>query len=277
MFYIEKNDKPNFLERKLNLVKIKDNTIMLSITENIKDKRLEKMALKTKKLVQKHSNSKKIVLSNEIKKQEIYINYLNSYGLDIQDGRWLFEILLPQIVEYIVNKKNIEIDKNIISILINDLVDVEFENIKLLAHKYKNINIVTNHIEKFKKLEESLNEEGIIITITNNKKKSLIKSQIILNIDFPKELINKYNIKEDAIIVNIRGKIKISNKRLNVNDYEIDYREDKKEEKDFSNKYNLKDIYESKLYRKQNIEQIRNNIKIDKLIVNKLFLNNGEL
>ena len=52
-----------------------------------------------------------------------------------------------------------------------------------------------------------------------------MKSQIILNIDFPKELINKYNIQDEAIIVNVKGTVKINKKRfngLNINDYEID-------------------------------------------------------
>ena len=103
-----------------------------------------------------------------------------------------------------------------ISFLINDLTEVEFENIKIFAKKYKTVNIVTNHIEKFKKLENDLVEEdGIIITITNNKKKSLMKSHIILNIDFPRELLNKYMIKDDSIIVNIREKVKINKKRFN--------------------------------------------------------------
>lgn len=165
--------------------------------------------------------------------------------------------------------------------MINDLTDIEFENIKTLARKYKTINIVTNHIEKFKNLEKQLQEnEGIIITITNNKKKSLMKSQIILNIDFPKELINKYNIQDEAIIVNVRGNIKINKKRfngLNINDYEIDSRDDKKDNKALSNKFYLKDLYESDLYKKQNISETRNKIKIDKVIIKKLILNNGEL
>ena len=67
-----------------------------------------------------------------------------------------------------------------------------------------------------------------------------MKSQIILNIDFPKELINKYNINDDAIIVNVKGKIKINKKRyngLNINNYEIDFRDDKKNNKALNNKF----------------------------------------
>lgn len=279
MFYIEKNDKPSWLERKLNLVKIQENTIILPIDENTNEKQIEKIATKTNKIIKKYSTSKKIVLSKEICKEQKYINYLNTYGLEIQDGKWLFEILLPEITEYIVNKKKIE--KTNISILINDLTDLEFENIKILARKYKSINIVTNHIEKFKKLEKQLQEnEGIIITITNNKKKSLMKSQIILNIDFPKELINKYNIQDEVIIVNVKPNVKINRKRFNgltINDYEIDFRDDKKNNKALNDKFYLKDLYEAGLYKKQRISEIKEKIRVDKVIIKKLILNNGEL
>ena len=45
------------------------------------------------------------------------------------------------------------------------------------------------------------------INISNNKKKCLRRKEIIINIDFPEELINKYNIYEKAIIINIEENI----------------------------------------------------------------------
>lgn len=279
MFYVEKNDKPNWIEKKLNIVKAIDNTISVPITEDTKEKQIEKIAVRTSKKISKLSNSKKIVLSKEIRKEEKFINHLNTYGMQICDGRWLFEILVPDIIEYVIEKKKIE--KANISILINDFTDIEIENIKILARKYKNVNIVTNHIEKFRKIEQDLEErEGIIITLTNNKKKSLMKSGLVLNVDFPKELLNKYNLREDAIIVNVKGKMKINKKRfngLNVQDYEIDFRDDRKDAKALSGNYFLKDLYEAGLYRKQQISVIKEKMKLDKVTVTKLFLNNGEL
>ena len=278
MIYIEKNDKPNIIEKMLNLIKVQDSTIILTINEKTKEKQIEKIAKKTIKVIGKISNSKKIVLSKKMKKEEKYINYLNEYGIEIADGRWLFEILLTDIVNYIVEKQKIE--RVNISVLINDLTDKEFENIKLLAQKYTTINIVTNHIEKFRKLEQQLQEKGIIATITNNKKKSLMKSQIIINIDFPKELINKYRINENAAIINVKKPIKITQKRFNgvtVNDYEIEYRNDICNEKFFVDKYNLKDLYEAEMYKRDSFTNLRKKIKNDKVLINKLYLNNGEL
>lgn len=278
MVYIEKNDKPTFLERILNLIKVQENTIIVPINNETTTKQIEKIAKKTNKIIGILSNSKKAVLSKNIKKEEKIINYLNTYGIEILDGRWLFEILLIDIVKFLIDKQKLE--KTNISILINDLTDIEFENIKILSKKYKTINIVTNHIEKFKKLEEQLQEEGIIITITNNKKKSLMKSQIIINIDFSKELINKYRINENATIINIKRPIKIIQKRFNgitVNDYEISYRSDICNEKFFNGKYALKDLYESEIYKKSSFNELRNKIKKDNVSISKLFLNNGVL
>ena len=79
--------------------------------------------------------------------------------------------------------------------MIKQIDEVSTENIKLFAKEFKRVNVVTNHIEKLKKIEENIFDEfGIMITITNNKKKSLKNAKIILNRDFPEELINKFNI-----------------------------------------------------------------------------------
>ena len=281
MFYIEKNDKPTLIESLFFIIKIENNIIKLPYKENIKQNKIETLAQKTKKVLEKNSTSQKVVLSKEIQKENLYINYLNTYGLKIQDGRWLFEILITDIIEYIINKKKLEKTKLKISILINDITEFEIENIKELAKKYKNLNIVTNHIEKFKKIEkELLEKEGIMITVTNNRKKSLVKSDIIYNVDFPEETLNKYVINDEAIIINLHGKIKIKKKRFNgliVNNYEIDLREDKKDEQMLSKKYYMRDIYQAELYQKQGFNNLKEKIKKDNVKISKLFLNNGEI
>lgn len=278
MIYIEKNDKPNWLEKTFNIIKIQRNTITLPINETTNEKQIEKIAKKTQKISKQISSSKKIILSKKMKKEEKYINYLNTYGFEIANGRWLFEVLLTDIVDYTV--KNQKMEKVNISILINDLTDIELENIKILAKKYNTINIVTNHIEKFRNLEKKLDEQGIIITITNNKKKSLMKSQIIVNVDFPKELINKYRINENAIVINIKKSLKIVQKRFNgltVNDYEIDFKNDVCDEKFFGGGYDLKDLYEAGMYKKSSFADLRKKIKNDKVCIKKLLLNNGNM
>lgn len=278
MFYIEKDDKPNFIRNILGVTNDKNNIIYITKIEKMNNKKLKRIAYKTNKIIKKNSNSKKVILSKDIQEQKEYVDLLNSYGFEIQDGKFLYEILIPNIVEYIIQKQNVKKKKYRISILINDVNEIEVENIKLLARKYDYLNITTNHIEKYRKIEKQLLEEGIIITITNNKKKSLRASDIIINVDFPTELINKYIIKDDVVIINVKNKIKINKKRFNglcINNYEINYKEELKDIKIESNKYFLRDIYESQFYKQRNIQNIRKRLKEDNVIINKLFLNNS--
>ena len=133
-----------------------------------------------------------------------------------------------------------------------------------IAQKFKNINIVTNNIIYFKKLEEEyLEEKGIAIAVTNNKRKSFLKTKIILNLDFPEEQLNKYTINDEGIIISIEEKIKIHKKRFNgkiIDDYNIEFKPDTKifEEvnKPKYKKFDLKDIAEC--YIQNNPEQIKN-------------------
>lgn len=281
MYYIEENDKPKVLERLFKIIRIEDNKLILPIKNKEKNEKIsKKLAIKTKKILDK-TKSKKIVLSKKIKENELYVNNLYTYGLDIVDGKWLFEVISCKILDYIVKLKKIKKEETQISILVNYLTDYTLQNIKKIASEYKRVNIVTNHIEKFKKIEEKLyNEEGIMIIVTNNKKKSLLKSNIILNIDFPKELLNKYNIYENAIIININGNMKIEKKRFNgitINNYEINVKGENYEKINSLNKYYIRDLYEAKFYKTMPYKEIIKKINSDKLDISNLIGNNGPI
>ena len=121
MYYIEESDKPNFLEEKLSRVKLEIDRIILPInkdkiiTENVDSKKLnsekiyikkeKKLAQKTLKILEK-ANSKKIVISKNVQKLKEYMDLLNQSQLEIIGGKWLYKILVPEILEYILNKEN---------------------------------------------------------------------------------------------------------------------------------------------------------------------------
>lgn len=292
MYFIQETDKPKILSQLLLIPKLEKDKIILPMfleTEEKnnqkeirkKDSELEKkitkqemlIAKKTKKILDK-THCKKVILSKEMQGKEIFCNQLYTYGFEISDGRWLFKVLAFDAINYVVKKNNITSEKIKISILVNDLDEIILEIINQIIKKYKNINIVTNHMEKFKKLEEQILEEyGIMITVNNNKKKGLTKSDIILNVDFPNELINKYRIAEKASIINIRGNIKINQKRFEgkiYNDYEIKYENLEEFDFDKENIYYKKNIYEAYIYKQQPIENIMNKIRKDKVKITKL-------
>ena len=277
MYYIEENDK------QFKKVKLCGNKLLLSdFNPDLKEKKSIAYAKKTDKILKK-TNSNKLVLSKEIQKNEVYKNLLYTYGYKIVDGKWLFEGLEAKILDYIITKKEFKKEECQLSILVNDLKEYTFQNIKNFAKEYKSLNIVTNHLEKFKRIEDQiLEEDGLIITVTNNKKKSLAKSEIILNIDFSKELLNKYNIYENAIIVNICGSIKIDKKRFNglsINDYEISVNDEiiNNAVGTNSQKYFVKQLYEAEFYKNMPFMEFSKKIKNDSCEIVKLFSINGSL
>lgn len=221
MYCIQETDKPKKIRKIFNIVELEQNRVILPITKSeiengkISQKKEEILA---KNIVNKLKNAmgNNIILSKEIKKQKNLVNYLYSQNMNIIDGKWLFGILSDEAITYVVNKKKMRKEKLNVSILVNDVEDYVLENIKLIVRKYKRVNIVTNHLEKFKKIEKEIFEkDGIMVTVTNNKKKSLSKSNVILNYDFPTELINKYKIYDEAIILNVKQNVSISSKRFN--------------------------------------------------------------
>lgn len=274
LYYIQETDKPNFIFQLFHIIQLKEDKIILPMEENNQcKKRAKKLAQKTKKVLDK-TVSKTIVISKEIQKQKEYVNLLHSYCFEIVEGKWLFEALSCQVLDYILQKKAMEKKDTQVSILVNDLTENMLCNIKKIAKEYKRVNIVTNHLEKFRKIEKQLlDKDGIMITVGNNKKKGLSKSNLILNVDFPSELVNQYTIYENAIIVNIRGNVKIKKKRFNgisIHDYEIAF--DAREEFDYDKdtKYKKCEIYEAQFNKKQPWKEVQKQIEKDKVKITQL-------
>lgn len=266
MYYIREIDKPSKIAEWLNIVRLENDNIILPITKtSLEEKTAYKLAIKTKTILDK-TNSKKLVLSKMIKEQKNYVNYLYSYNYEIVDGNWLFQMLLFNVLDYVIKKLKIKEEDIKIGILVNDISDFAIYVIKELVTKYKYVKIVTNHIDRFKNIEDKISEEyGILINVGNNKRKVLSKTNIIFNFDFPTELINKYTIYNTATIINFRGNVKIKNKRfngLNINDYEIDWNANP-----YLEKFEAKDVYEAMQYKKQPIEETLRKIKKDNVMI----------
>lgn len=271
MYYVQESDKPKILYKIFNIVELIEDKIILPITEDekIDNKKAKILALKTKKILEK-TGCKKICVSRKIKEQTEYINDLRIFNIEIIEGKWLFSILINKILDYVIKKNKLKKSDITISVLINDLdKDYIYEHIKNIIKEYKTVNLITNNTSKFKKLEEEIYQrDGIMINISNNKKKSLIRSKIILNIDFSNELINQYNLPENAIIININNKVKITKKRfngININNYEIKYLNIDEFDYDKYSLYEQKDIYESQIYQNQPFEYIKRKIERDKV------------
>ena len=249
-------------------------TLPLFKSNKIRNNKIIKIAKRINKKLY-DNNIENVVLSNYLEENEILKQKLYCQNINILDGRYLFYLLIPEIIEYILKRQKVKLQNGEVTLLINDFTQNNAKIITYIAQNVKRVNIVTNHSNKFKKIEDYLyNELGVILNITNNKSKSLSNANIIINIDFPEEIINKYEINSNAIIVNIFNEIKIRAKKfngININYYKAcipkEYQID-----GFQN--NL--VYESSIY-KCSYENARKDIIANKIRIKKLVGINGDI
>ena len=228
-------------------------------------------------------NCNKVVLSKTLKQEEGIKEAIYKENISILDGSILKQNMLLKVTEYISNELNVELKNTEITLLVNENRKAHIENIISLAENAKNIKIVTNNIEEFKSLEQKLKEKfGILIRITNNKRKGLANSNIIINMDFPEELVNKYTINPDAIIVNLEKTVKIKYKQfcgINANNIKINLPKQYRVEFERANIYN--DFEESELYEAEllnmGFEEVQQKLKKDNVYVKALIGNNGTI
>lgn len=290
MWYVrllENIDGVHWFKRIFGIITVKDvgnKTIAIlpyKADDKISDKKWAKLANKlSKKLYDKQNQS--IVLAEDIRQNESFVNTLNSNNCNILCGRWLFSYLTEEVLEYIEEKSEKQLETMEIAVMVNDNSERNLKIIVNLAQRVKMLNIVTNHIEKFKKIEEYLYEKmGILVRITNNTKKALLKTDVILNMDFPEELVNRYVLPKKGILVNIDEKVTIFTKRfsgININSYEIALPEEYYkffEENNLIENFNTSILYESMLHRRSSYDSIRKQIRDNKSKIKNLIGING--
>lgn len=278
--YIKELEKQEFLElykipkwiqnftwkmlKKINLILKKeiDKNKKIYFIPNIAKESVYKKACKKLKKEKIQTQKIQIVLS---KKTKEYKEHLKQYK--IVDGRQSFIKATEEILLKVLEDNPIQMQD--IYILANKYCEQTIFLIKKISPKIKTINIITNEIKKYKTLEEILAEKGIAICIANNKKKSLKRAKIIINMDFSKEELNQYTIFRNALIINI-ARDKLTNLKgfegIIVQDIELDLTENEmlKKNKLFNNFRQL-EIYES-------ISNPNEKIKISKL-----YGNNGQI
>ena len=240
--------------------------------------RLRKIKRIAKKLAKKliSNNVKAVALSEylggiEELKDEIYSN-----GIQILNGRILFNYLVYDAIEYIANIGARKIETMEISILANDSTDLVLENIKFLAQRVKSLNIITNSIQKFKNVEKFLYDElGILIKLSNNKNKGLARTDVIVNMDFSSDLISKYTIPNNRVIFNINGNIIIKSKKfngINVNDYKIEMPPEYK-----LDGFDDETVYETIAVGYNKFNNVREIMAKDHIKITELIGNNGKI
>ncbi len=129
-------------------------------------------------------------------------------GIDINykklNGSFALKYMIPEVVKYcfrLINPKTEEV-----YICTNNFTNENIQIIKDLSSYVKVVNIISSN-SRYLALEKELERSGIYITVNNNKRTSLKRANIIVNLDF-KDLKN-YSISRNIIIVDVSNKFNI--------------------------------------------------------------------
>ena len=252
-------------------------TIPLLKTKKITNKQYSRMA---KKIVKKES-LRDIVLTKDLFYQEAFIWQLKKDSVHIFDGKWLEQYLIPDCLFFICKKQKQKKKKKEISILVNELSDIVKQIIINLAQKVRLLNIITNQINSYQKIEDFLYQNyGIMVRVTNNKK-ALSKSDIIINMDYSEEKLNYFSLPKKGIILNLGRNIRIKSKKfegINIRNYKMIFQNQEMQEfkqLHLEEEFERKILYESILYRKDSYKNIREKIQKDKVQITELIGLNG--
>lgn len=275
-YYFNKITIRNFGNKKIYILPWKEEK-----NKKIKAKKLNKIYENINK---DNGKDKLVVLSNCLNEDSKTIEILYKKGVEILDGRWLLNLLINKVLKYVSQCKNKDLKEQNIAILINNPNDVSMYNIQEIAEKVKTLKIVTDNQIYFKRLEQKLYaEKGVPILVVNNKKKSLLNSDTIINIDFSEKEINNYSLNKNATLVNVNSKIKIYSKAfkgININWYKIKLNEEYRDlfnEYNLSNKFDENILYESLIYSKDKLHNIINRLNQDKIEIQYLIGTKGKI
>ena len=235
-----------------------------------------------RKIVKKE-NLRDIVLTKDLFYQEAFIWQLKKDNIHIFDGKWLEQYLILDCLFFICEKQKQNLGEKEISILVNEPSDIVKQIIMSLAQKVRLLNIITNKINSYQKIEDFLYQNyGIMVRVTNNKK-ALSKSDIIINMDYSEEKLNYFSLPKKGILLNLGKNIKIKSKKfdgINIRNYKMVFQNQEMQEfkqLHLEEEFEQKILYESILYRKDSYKNIREKIQKDKVQITELIGLNGTI
>lgn len=268
-----------FLKKVFCILTVKNNNICVlpykKVTNKLSINIITKIVIKL---------TKKVVLSNYLNELQELNNGFYDKGIYIYKGYMLPYYLIYNFIEYISKIRNEDTISQEIFILVNNLNEINKNSIIYLSQKFKRLNIVTPKIKNFTKISDYLEELGIAITVTNNKRKSLLKAKFIVNFDFDEDMLNLFNINTKAIIIEINRKVNIRSKLfngINILDFQMTY-DNKISDFNSDNykKFDKKILYERTLEGEKYDDIIKNiqedNVKIINLIGKNGIINKQE-
>ena len=212
---------------------------------------------------------KNICVSDNLLDNEKMIKFASENSLKIMDGNWLFKNIVDKVLEYVVDFRNDIMANQEISFLCNKLDETILEKLKEIATKVKICNVLTSNAKQYNKLEEEIYQtKGIILNVSNNYKRALTKSNVIINFDFSLQDLKKCILPKNGYLINLDPKMKLDKKELNTRNivfYEIDMPFKYIEYQEKLQGFNSSILYESFIYKNTNYKNIKKELLKDDL------------
>lgn len=250
--------------------------------------KLKKCIPKLKRLMNRYQITR-LVLSEELQDDETFLREFQKKQsiekqIHILDGRELMPYLIKEIVEYISKKQGKTIELEDLYLLIKQDKEQYKENISFLAQYFKTINIITPCLKTYQNLANYLEEKyNTMITVTNNKKKSLRKAKWIINFDLSAEEMKKYTIYRTSIIIYLEKDEIYQNSSfggLHICNAGIDVSQEIKEyftKENLINQNSITVLYESMISNRRGFFKTKEQMEKDKVRIEKLYGNRGIL
>ena len=166
------------------------------------------------------------------------------------NGKKLMEYMEFDIMKYILEKQKHSMKQEDIYIIFKKDNSLKLNFLVRFIENFRMTNVVTNDIARLKNVQDNLlDNENILISVSNNKKKALRRAKYVLNVNLTTEELAKYNINRNAVIINIRENVKYSNpgfEGVNVNYFDIKVPDEFDEKfEQMGNNFDLVKLYES--------------------------------
>ena len=152
---------------------------------------------------QVHNYQKSVLLDYIIYEDKLKLFEKKLETTKILTGKYLMKKILVEIFEYIFGLNNSNMNLENVYLFVNTYNKENVYIIEKLIENFKTVNIITENLRYYKILEEKLYSQGVLITVSNNKRKSAKNAKYIVNMDFEKENFEKYNINSNSIIINL--------------------------------------------------------------------------
>ena len=280
--YIKKENIGNRLFHRIEIRNF-DNNYVIAISDKYRKREKQKLVKYIQKL-----KIDAIVFSKDFEeklKLEI-CNMLSKTNVQILIGKKLMEFMEYEIVKYVLDKQNTNSKQEDVYIIFKKTDKLNLDFLKKFIENFRMVNIVTNDIEKLKRIQDNLlDDEGTLISVSNNKKKALKRAKYIVNINLNKEELNKYTVNRDAIIINIQENVKYDKTSfdgININYFDIQCPDEFVEIfEQIGENFDIVQMYESMIFRdnmhKTQLDNVYKRISEDGIQITGLIGNNGKI